>query len=349
MKAIFAFAVAGFFLAPAGTGDAGGQPSVRVVRSITLPDEIAGSRIRELSGLAYNPASNVLWAVSDHGELHEFLLQFNDGVPIGVSLASSVELGLGFRSAEGLAYTPSAGAGQQGRLLIAFEDGPAIISRSIPGDSAVQLPLPPPLDNPTAYAEENSRLEAVATDVGGRFFTAPEEALKDRPDTEHTIFAEDASTIRIPTFQAHRSNLKAIEYLADAGKLLILERTRDDASVSTMRLRLVDLNSCTREKMCAVIELLPDRPDTFVGNFEGLTRLGGNYFAAVTDSNPKKNETTRIVFFEINLDPAIAPGSRRSWAPARLEGIPRATSQPAACANRAEISQNLGPNRIWKR
>lgn len=310
MKATLAFAVAGLFLAPAGTGDAGAQPSVRIVRSITLPGEIAGSRIRELSGLAFDPATKALWAVSDHGELHEFLLQFEDGVPTGVRLANSAELGLAFTSAEGLAYAPSVGVGQQGRLLIAFEDGPAIVSRAISGASAVQLPLPLPLDDPLAYAEENSRLEAVAIAAGGRFLTAPEEALKGRPDTEHTLFASDGDSLRIPTFQAHRSNLKAIEYLADVGKLLILERTRDDASVSTMRLRLVDLNSCTQEKMCAVTELLPDRADSFVGNFEGLARLGGNYFAAVTDSNPKKNETTRIVIFEIDLDPVLAPVSR---------------------------------------
>jgi hypothetical protein len=275
-------------------------PSLEFVGSVSLPGEARGIRIQELSALAYDPVTALVWAISDKGDLHGFKVEYNANVPIAMRHVRSARLDTMFRNAEGMAWLPSTRPGTTGRLLVAFEDGPALISFTTKGASPVHLKLPAPLDNPAAYAEANSRLESIAVDPRGRFLTAPEEALLGRLDTEHTIFTSDGTSFRLPTFQAHRSNLKALEYLGDTKRILVLERTRDEAGASTMRLRLVVPGTCTASAVCGVIELIPDKPAAFAGNFEGLTRLRGDYYAAVTDAKYKDKEPTRIVFFKID-------------------------------------------------
>lgn len=275
--------------------------SIEIVQSISLPKEIDGVKMRELSALAFDPVEGVMWAISDKAELHRFNVEYKQSVPVGVRYIGSTKLETALSNAEGMDYVPASGANKKGRLFVAFEDGPALISFSPDGTLPLPLQLPSPLADPKAYAEENSRLESVTLDRKGRFFTAPEEALSDRDDTNHTIFSGDGSTFTFPTFQPHRSNIKALEYLKDKDKMLVLERTRDEGGASTMRLRLVDTGSCQRSMICSVQELHPAEPSSFEGNFEGLTRLRGNYFAAVTDTKSKDATVTRLVFFKLDV------------------------------------------------
>jgi hypothetical protein len=271
--------------------------SVRVLQSLTLPDRVGDDNIRELSGLAFDDDNNTLWAVSDQGELRGFAIHYDGQSIADIKLVHSFDLDYELKNAEGLEFvTPQSGE-TTGRLLVAFEDGPSVVSFSLTGEDAKPVALPPPLSQPEVFAEENSRLESITVDASGQILVAPEEALSGRPDTEHEIFHADGRIFRFPTFQPHRSNLKAIELLPN-GKLLVLERTRDDADVSTMRLRLLEPASCASETFCNVIELMPETAADFVGNFEGLAHLRGNMFAAVTDSKTKDGEANTLIIFD---------------------------------------------------
>jgi uncharacterized protein YjiK len=272
--------------------------NVRVLQSFTLPDRVGDVKIRELSGLAFDADKNTLWAVSDQGELRGFAVHYDGQSIAGINLVHSFDFDYEYKNAEGLEFVPPQSGETAGRLLVAFEDGPSVVSFSLTGENAKSIALPPPLSLPDVYAEENSRLESIAIDAGRQILTAPEEALSGRPDTEHEIFHADGRIFRFPSFQPHRSNLKAIELLSN-GKILVLERTRDEADVSTMRLRLLDPVSCVSNTYCNVIELIPETAAEFVGNFEGLAHLRGNMFAAVTDSKTKDGEANTLIIFDI--------------------------------------------------
>jgi Esterase-like activity of phytase len=271
---------------------------VKILQTITLPDRVEDVKIRELSALAYDPNSNTLWAASDQGELLGFAVHYDGQSVADIKLVHSFDFDHELKNAEGMEYVPPRTGENEGRLLVAYEDGPSIVSFSLTGVDARTVALPPPLSMLEAYAEENSRLESVTIDVDGQVLTAPEEALAGRPDTEHEIFHMDGRIFKFPTFQPHRSNLKAIEHLSD-GKILILERTRDEADISTMRLRLLDPTSCSSNTYCKVVELTPEKVRDFVGNFEGLTQLKDNMFAAITDSKPKNGEANKLVIFKL--------------------------------------------------
>lgn len=271
-------------------------PRLAIIQRVALPALAGSVPPEELSGLAYSRESNRLYAISDRGWLHGFKLEQDVTGKWAAFAESSVALDMPVLNGEGLAMDP-ASTSQSVRLIGAFEDGPAIVSFSANGDDPVELALPNALRSPLAFAEAGSRLESVAIDGSGRTLTAPEEALRNRPDTVHTIYRSDGAEFSFPVYQTHRSNLKAMEIIEN-GKLLVLERIRN-GDVSEMRLRLVNISNCERSGLCPVEELVADKPDCLIGNFEGLARISANVFAAVTDSKADKEEVPQLLIFNV--------------------------------------------------
>lgn len=285
-----------------------GAADLEVLDSIQIPANGAnGMSIEEFSGLAWDEDEQLLYAVSDRGVLHHFRIRI-DGARIAeiqpvfsvpIAATGSEVSGGSLTNAEGLtALNDDNGSQSDTELLVAFEDGPAIVRLTPQGKRIADIPLPGPLADKEQYSKKNSRLEAVAFDKRHGMLTAPERPLEGRPKDRHTLYAADGTAWSFNAFQAD-SRLKAIQELAD-GNLLILERTREKkGGASTARLRYLDFAACSAERECHLAELAAAQDMLLVNNFEGLARLSEDVFLMVTDITKKDAEPTTFVLFKI--------------------------------------------------
>ncbi|RWK31090.1 MAG: hypothetical protein EOR46_31365 [Mesorhizobium sp.] len=289
-----------------------GAATLEALDSMEMPAEGAnGTRIEEFSGLAWDEDEQLLYAVSDGGVLHHFSIRMDGtriaeiqpvfSVPIA-GTASEVSGG-SVTNAEGLtALNDDNGKQSDTELLIAFEDGPAIVRLTPQGKRIADIPLPGPLADKKQYSKKNSRLEAVAFDKRHGMLTAPERPLKGRPDDRHTLYAEDGTTWSFAAFQPD-SRIKAIQKLPD-GNLLVLERTREKkGGAPTARLRYLDFAACSADRECHLAELSAEPDAMLVNNFEGLARLSDDLFLMVTDKTKKDAESTTFVLFRATTAP----------------------------------------------
>lgn len=289
-----------------------GAADLEVLDSMDIPVEGAnGVRVEEFSGLAWDEDEQLLYAVSDGGVLHHFRIRM-DGIRIAeiqpvfsVPIAATADevSGGSVTNAEGLtALNDDNGKQSDTELLVAFEDGPAIVRLTPQGKQVAAIPLPGPLADKKQYSKKNSRLEAVAFDQRHGLLTAPERPLEGQPEDLHTLYAADGTTWSFEAFQPD-SRLKAIQKLPD-GNLLILERTREEKSgAPTARLRYLDFDACSAERECILNELSATPDPILVNNFEGLARLSDDLFLMVTDKTKKDAEPTTVVLFKVTAAP----------------------------------------------
>lgn len=285
-----------------------GAADLEVLDSIQTPANGANSMsIEELSGLAWDEDEQLLYAVSDRGVLHHFRIRV-DGARIAeirpvfsvpIAATGSEVSGGSLTNAEGLsALNDDNGIQSDTELLVAFEDGPAIVRLTPQGKRIADIPLPGPLADKKQYSKKNSRIEAVAFDKRHGVLTAPERPLEGQPEDRHTLYAADGTSWSFDAFQPD-SRLKAIQKLAD-GNLLVLERTREKkGGVSTARLRYLDFAACSAERECHLAELVAAQDAMLVNNFEGLARLSEDVFLMVTDMTKKDAEPTTFVLFKV--------------------------------------------------
>jgi Esterase-like activity of phytase len=280
------------FMSPFALAD---TARVSLTQQIDL-STLGGGTVEELSGLAFDAQASVLYAISDGGTLHHLRLVEDGGGIWSVELIKSIKLDFPVVNGEALSIETNGGGGI--RLLGAFEDGPATASFLPDGTDLRDAPLPEPLRSPLSYAEAGSRIESVTVDAAGRMLTAPETPLSTRSDKVHTIFRSDGAEFAFPKYLERRSSLKAMDILED-GSLLVLERIRTKGSPFEMRLRLVTLENCGAAIVCPVVDLSVDKPEWLTGNYEGMTHIRGDLFAAVTDGGPRNQEPSRLLLFRL--------------------------------------------------
>jgi Esterase-like activity of phytase len=279
-------------------GIAQSQPSAQILDRIQVADHSSdGTKINELSGLAWDTDAKRLYAVSDNGYLHAFSLEIqSDRIAKLESVASSyiADARGGFFSwnltdAEDLhVENGDNGKPDDAELVIAFEDGPALARFTSTGEFLKEVPLPQPLADTSSYTSSNKRIESVSEVPGIGMITAPEEHLVSEPATEHSIFALDGRSWKFPARESARSSVKALESLSD-GRVLVLLRTRNpDTGSQEANLSIVDLAHCRAETLCQVTDVAISSA-SIAGDFEGMTRVGPDLYVLVTDS-PKGGE-----------------------------------------------------------
>jgi hypothetical protein len=267
-------------------------PVAEILDRVSVPAaDRNGNEISELSGLAWDADEQLLYGVSDSGFIVHFRIaiagnKISKIAPILVAPIEEYEglLSWSLSNAEAvLARNSTNGKKSDTELVVALEDGP-VIARFTPGGQFIaEIKLPAPLAKRSAYISNNKRLESVSETPGHVMITAPEAPLVGEPEDVHTIYAENGATWSFKAVQPFRSSIKDIERLPD-GRLLILERTRDDASKANQaHLRLLDTASCTTGTLCDVIDVVPSDANAMAMDFEGLTRIAPDLYLLVTD------------------------------------------------------------------
>ena len=253
-----------------------------------------GIPFTELSDLAYNVKTGMLYGVSDQGFLYGMKIAVHKNRIVSLELLSAralrdrrgKKLEGNYADAEGLAWSPDG-------LLISFERKPRIGLFDIDGKEKGKVKLPKPLRKARRYYGKNKMLEAVAWSPEYGIVTAPELPLKSENEKRHTIYA-GKQRWSIPA----SGSVTALEII-QRSNLLVLER---DFHPFTRRriitLTLVDLKTGKHRR---VLQMDSDN-GWDIDNFEGLTRLEGNRYLLISDDNDSPFQKTLLMLFEIKPD-----------------------------------------------
>lgn len=263
-----------------------------VLHTVSLPvQEVNGLEVQELSGLAFDADEQLLYAVSDRG--HVFHLRLKLGatrieslVPVlAASLRDARDEARKF-NAEGLAVV-NGDNGVKGdtELVVALENGPAVVRFTPRGVAIADVELPPPLRDAKSYRSKNKRLEAIAAHPRHGLVMAPETSLAGQPESRHTLYSTNGGSWSFEALAAG-SDLKAIETLAD-GALLVLERM-GGGRTRKAGLRRIDPASCGAERACATGDAPAGQAILAEGNFEGMTRVSGALYLLVSDTTQRQ-------------------------------------------------------------
>lgn len=294
-------------LACAGSGAiALAQPAAvpfAVLNTVELPaQQVDGRSLLELSGLAWDADEQLLYAVSDRGSVFHLRLQLDGDKLAAVQPVFGAALrdpsgALRKFNAEGLAVL-NANNGIKGdtQLVVALENGPALLRVTPQGEVLAPIELPEVLRDKDRYYSKNKRLEAVAALDGQRFVTAPEAPLAGEDPMRHTLYATDGARWSFQAIEAG-SDLKGIDTLAD-GSLLVLERLEGGGKrARQVVLRRIDPASCAAGKVCSGGG--SDGVAPVDGNFEGLARLSERTFVLVSDSGAERSGATTFALIRL--------------------------------------------------
>lgn len=292
-----------------GPGDR--YAGIRLLGALKLADaSIDGLRLCGLSGLAWDDAAGLLYAVSDQARLFHLRPEFDArGYLIGAQAvaayplrdAAGAPLRPPFHDAEDLALLQI--PGRQSELLIPFEHKPRLARYTAQGQWRGEIPLPTPWRAVRNYRHPNQGLEAIALLARRDWLLGTELPLRSDPNRQIRLFTGDGRFWRYPLSDVPGSALVAMTALPDGG-LLTLER----AFVHPLRpliiqLRRTDsLSAPNSSRLLTVTEVA--RFDTSQGwlldNFEGLASHRNQRFFMVSDDNCRALQTTLLVYFALN-------------------------------------------------
>ena len=280
-------------------------------RFTIAPVKVHGVRVHELSGLAWDEDEQLLYAVTDKGNVIHFRLKLEGNKIMAVEPVYAAPLtdagensaGRGGLDSEDLiVLNAHNGTPGDSELVVVVEGAPPRILRFSPAGAMLgEMAVPPPLDDLRNYRGGNKGLESLAFHPQHGLITAPELPLEQQPKNLHTVYARDQHW----SFLAHPvkdSRLKALEVLAD-GNLLALERSFSGSPKQlVVSLRYVDLAACPAKGACAAKDLAVF-PQS-LANFEGLADIGKHRFLAVSDHNRDDPLGTTLMLFSLQYEGA---------------------------------------------
>lgn len=263
----------------------------------------------ELSGLAWDPDEQLLYAVTDEGRVLSMQIRFDGGRLSALKLKRMHRLRddkgaplTGKRiDAEGL-YARNHRNGKRGdtELHVAFERVPRIDVYRANGRRVGSAPMPSALADVRAYQSGNKGMEALSRHPDFGAVAGTEWPLEGASREVVALYATDGTVASLPRLAETNAGLVGLHVLADR-RLLVLERAH-----SWLGMSLVIQLSRT-SPWTATGQLLEKTPlarfDSSLGwrvdNFEGLAHHEDNRFFIVSDDNGSALQTTLLVYFEL--------------------------------------------------
>jgi hypothetical protein len=297
-------------------GDSFMQIRLRGALQINHP-VVNGIETASLSGLAWDEDEQILYAISDTGNLFHLRPMIQEHVLKDVEVlkayvltdAEGKKLPKASTDSEGLSLlNGNNGVKGDSELIISFERKPKITRVRPDGVQLDEYTLPEPLQNAKLYVNNNKMLESVTLHPEFGILTAPEYPLKTFPQDKITVFSLDGQQWQFPRHTAPNSAVVAIEALAD-GSLLVMERAFVSPILPLIiSLRQVELKHCVEceegENPVRDIAIFNSALGWHVDNFEGLTHHQGQFFFMVSDDNNNRiAQKTLLNYFEIIAPP----------------------------------------------
>lgn len=270
--------------------------------------DVAGIKLTELSGLAWDEDEQLLYGVNDRGKLFHFKLTMQDGRITAVDAVKAVKLRnkkgkkLPWRDTEGL-VAMNANNGKRGdtQLVVAVEGKPNLWRFDTDGKKLGSEKLNKALQDRHQYRGGNNGLESVTYHPQYGFLTAPEIALKGLPENLHTVYARNRQW-SFMAYPAKNSSISGMDVMPD-GSLLILERAWSGlGNPMVISLRRVDLKACSKDGACQAENLKVLSSILLVDNYEGLTHIKGDLYMMVSDDG--KHDLLRTLLTSFRIRPA---------------------------------------------
>ena len=265
-------------------------------------NRLKGEKFSELSDLAYDPATQKLFMISDEGRLFTFKAEFSQKIERLIPLAATTvtkESGKNFkrwrRDTEGMCF------GSKGGLLISFEGKPKLGLFGNDGKQIKKYTLPKKLADIKNYRSKNKALEALARHPRYGALMVTEWPLKKDHKKHQTIYSLSGKEWHFKAEPEARSSTTAIEVMDD-GNLLVLERSFTDfLDPFVITLKKVYLNGCKQHTTCKseILIKMNSHKGWDVDNFEGLARVGKNRYVMVSDDNDNFFQRTLLIYFEV--------------------------------------------------
>jgi len=278
---------------------------------------VNGIETASLSGLAWDEDEQILYAISDMGELFHLRPIIQNHVLKDVEVLKAYvltdtegkKLPKDSTDSEGLSLlNGNNGVKGDSELIISFERKPKITRVRPDGMQLDEYTLPETLQNSKLYVNNNKMLESVTLHPEFGILTAPEYPLKNFPQDKITVFSLDGQQWQFPRHTAPNSAVVAMEALAD-GSLLVMERAYVSPLLPLiMSLRQVELKHCVDceagENPVQDIAIFNSALGWHVDNFEGLTHHQGSFFFMVSDDNNNRiTQKTLLNYFEMIAPP----------------------------------------------
>jgi len=267
--------------------------------------KISGVTFAELSDLAYDKKTKVLYMLSDKGSLFAFEADFSSTIDKLVPL-----FGVKLRNKRGKRFKKwkrdSEGMTLDGRghLVISFEGKAKIAwfhkNSKHAGNLIQKYKLPKILKKTNNYRSQNKSLEALAWHPKYGLLTATEWPLKQYHKKRQTIYAFSGKKWHFKAEPESRSAVVAMEVMDD-GNILILERSYTDLfSPFIITLKKVYINRC-KQGICQsrVLLKMNSHQGWKVDNFEGLAKVGKNRYVMISDDNENFFQKTLLIYFEV--------------------------------------------------
>jgi len=262
---------------------------------------IDGVKFSEISDVAYNKKSKILYLISDEGRLFTFKATFSQKIeelkPLGavrVTKRNGKKFKKWRRDTEGMALD------EKGRLLISFEGKPRVALFDTKGHMIKRYTLPVSLRSKGSYRTPNKSLEALALHPKYGILTVAEWPLKKYHKKEQTIYALSGKRWHFKAEPEAKSAVSAIEVMDD-GNILVLERSFTGLlNPFIVTLKKVYLDKCSK-RVCKseVLAKMNTHKGWSVDNFEGLAKVGNHRYIMVSDDNDNFFQRTLLIYFEV--------------------------------------------------
>ncbi len=267
-------------------------------------DSIQGVKFAEISDLAYDKPTKILYMVSDKGALYAFRTSIEkDHLTIVPLRAAYLKNRKGKRLKKWKRDSEGMTLDGKRRLFISFEGDVKIAWFHRNGSKFGQLirrySLPVELKNIKHYRYQNRALEALAWHPKYGLLTAAELPLKRYNIKHQVIYSLKGKRWYFEAEPEAKSAVTAIEVMDD-GNLLVLERSFTGLfNPFVVTLKKVYINNCKGKCKTEVLAKFNTHKGWSIDNFEGLTKVGKRHYLIVSDNGDNFYERTLLIYFEV--------------------------------------------------
>jgi hypothetical protein len=265
---------------------------------------VNGSKVSELSDLAWDNDEQLLYALSDNGHLLSFKPVFNDNKFVELSMVNGIALHddknkkLRWKNSdsEGLALINSSNNIQgDTQYIISFERLTRVIQYNQKGFIEKQLEIPEKLRKISNYRSENKSLESILFHDQLGLIVGSEYSLKDEDKTQLGFYTLDGKFWSFPAY-FHDGALTGLATAKD-NDLLALERVYG-GFFSGFKVALHHLHITEDHIEDKVIALFLPSEDFFNDNFEGVARHKDDFYFMISDDNNHPLKRTVLIYFK---------------------------------------------------
>jgi len=265
---------------------------------------INGSKVSELSDLAWDSDEKLLYALSDNGYLLSFKPVFSNNkfdellMVNGISLHDDKNKILRWKNSdsEGLTLINSNNNIQgDTQYVVSFERLPRVIQFNQEGYIEKQLEIPEQLRNISNYRSENKSLESVLFHDQLGLIIGTEYSLKDKDKTQLGFYTLDGNFWSFPAY-FHDGALTSLSTAKD-NDLLALERVYG-GFFSGIKVALHHLRINGDHVEDKVIALFLPAEGFFNDNFEGLEKHKDDFYFMISDDNNHPAKRTVLIYFK---------------------------------------------------